>query len=148
MEEEITGQECCPGISWAPGKELSPTSVSPRMGQYVLSCYSLSLSLAGDTAKECLGMGVSSDTSYLPGGAPRAQSQGGRLSLTPSQRASSPRQAEVSESQQVDEVLACWRCSWLKPTTPYPSRGPGMGSQAQLTSFRGRSGEPDHSCGP
>ena len=52
VEEEVTGQECHPGISWALGKELSPVGVSPGTGRHVLSCSSLSLSLAGDMGKE------------------------------------------------------------------------------------------------
>ena len=52
VEEEVTGQECHPGISWALGKELSPVGVSPGTGRHVLSCSSLSLSLAGDMGKD------------------------------------------------------------------------------------------------
>ena len=52
VEEEVTGQECRPGISWALGKELSPVGVSPGTGRHVLSCSSLSLSLDRDMGKE------------------------------------------------------------------------------------------------
>lgn len=50
----VTGQECCPGISRALGRELSPAGVHSGTGQSVLSCYSLSLPLAGDSGKEGL----------------------------------------------------------------------------------------------
>lgn len=72
------GQECCPGISQALGRELSPAGVSSGTGQSVLNCYSLSLPLAGIAGKEWLGGGGgrhSLDTSNLPAGDPQAGHQ-------------------------------------------------------------------------
>ena len=54
---ETASQECCPGISRALGRELSPTGVRSGTGRCVLSCYSLARPLAGDVGKEWLGVG-------------------------------------------------------------------------------------------